>query len=1012
MKKATLLSGILILTLSLSLLGQNSPVKLLKTTTNAEKGSEVLTQYGSQSVTPVNAIPGGTAKGVGINWQFEDPAAVGSQIQVSSETGQTYVSWWLNNKRTSLYEDSPSPVWEYTVDTDWEWPIDMTEDGAWVAQGYDTVAQVFSNSSSAIFWETIVEGTMLGVKLNPDGSKLFIARKFGGNSFVEAYTVGQTDPDWSVQFTGDGTAFTGSDDGSKIIFCQYSGVNKMWVLDGTNGDILFDAFYKNQAKPACSYDGSIILNGDYSGNVHVYEFDEFTNTYLEKWSYKVGGGGTSVWVIGMGVSGDGNTLAVGTLIFLSSGEYDGEIYLFNSWSPEPLWIFQGCGDEVSSIDFAYDGSLMAACGWGPLNHGKPDLWLFRKESSIPYFTINSPGSFNTVDLSSDGTLCAVTGKAVHNREFGSGGLLYNVDSDLDGGILAGTVDLANTADDKNAKIEINELQAFFGYSQSDGSYEIEYIPDGSYSATASKVGYYPETVENVTVIEGETTMLDFSLEETGNPPYNLTASQGTGLSIDLNWECDNANDYDGFNVYRKKIEGDFFPEDPIAVLPNTEFSYEDADVLPLTDYYYVVTTIIDAGVESPYSNVAHGWMSDGFVTGEISVYVGSTPTIDGTISAGEWDDAFMVDASDFLGKYDNTPNPVGSVIMYYKSNEAMTELYVACINENDSVLEDHDEIALYIDDNNDGSYPIPDDLSEGNFWAVHYASGNLIRYRPIYNTGGVGTTIELESPQIEVSDATGHIVYEFVLPIGSDEYWQITPNVDNKSGLFLFVLDDPSAFDGYWPCWNSEIFIPLEYGLMTFNAVDEVPPAPEDMQISWVVQGDAYITIEWSQPDINDFNHFNVYMSYDGISWEFLESTIGRQFLYTTSENYLEFYVTTVDHAGQESPASETVIYDITTTSTGELQQLLHTNIYPNPSTGAVNVSMQLGQAGMYSLRILNMQGIMVETLYSGYLHSGNKIIRWDGIGSQGHRLAPGIYFIQLTGEGGQHTSKLLLLAE
>lgn len=948
-------------------------------------------------------------KDANMNWQFTDPAGIGAQVHVSSQTGQTYGSWWLNNIRTSLYEDSSTPVWEYPVDTEWEWPVDMTEDGAWLAQGYDTAVQVFSNSSSAISWEKIVDGTLLGVKLNPDGTKIFIARNFAGNAFVEAYTVGQSDPDWSVEFEGPGTAFTGSDDGSKIIFCQYSGYNKMWVLDGANGDIIFDDFYRNQSKPACSYDGGILLNGDYNGNVHVYEFDAGSNTYNKKWSYKVGGGGTSVWVLGMGVSGDGSTLAVGTLVFMSGGTYDGEIYVFNAWSPEPLWIFTNAGDEVCGIDFSYDGSLMAACGWGPMNHGKPDFWLFRKESPNPYFTINSPGSLFDVDLSPDGSLCAVTGKAVHSREMGSGGLLYNIDSDPDGGVLSGNVDLANTANNENAKIEINDLQDYFGYSQADGSYEIKYIPAGTYSVTASKVGYYPVTVDDVLISEGETTELDFTLEETGNPPYNLTASQGSGLSIDLNWEFDNAGAYNGFNVYRKTVLEDFFPDEPIAVLSNTELSYEDTDVLPLTNYYYAVTCIFEPEVESPYSNVALGWMSDGFVTGEISVYVGSTPTIDGTISPGEWDDAFMLDASDFLGTYDNVPNPVGSVIMYYKSNEDLTELYVACINKNDSVLEDHDEVAMYIDDNNDGSYQDPGDDTEGNFWAVHYASGNLIRYRPIYNNGGVGTVIELENPQIEVSDATGDIVYEFVLPMGSDEYWQINPNQNNESGLFLFVLDDPSAFDGYWPCWNPEIFIPLDYGMMTFNAADDVPPPPTNMQIDWVVNGDVDIVIEWTPPEINDFKHFNVYMSYDGINWEFLESTIGRQFFYTTSENYLEFYVTTVDHAGQESVASETVVYDITTTGMDDGQVLALTSVYPNPSSGAVNVCMLVEKPGTYSLHILDMQGRVVETLFSGHLNSGNKTIFWDASASTGEQYPAGIYFVKLLGEGRQHVSKMIL---
>jgi len=42
-------------------------------------------------------------------------------------------------------------------------------------------------------------------------------------------------------------------------------------------------------------------------------------------------------------------------------------------------------------------------------------------------------------------------------------------------------------------------------------------------------------------------------------------------------------------------------------------------------------------------------LATGFVVDEISVYYGTTPLIDGSISPGEWNDAFMVDCSDFWG---------------------------------------------------------------------------------------------------------------------------------------------------------------------------------------------------------------------------------------------------------------------------------------------------------------------------------------------------------------------------
>lgn len=988
---------------------QKNNQKLIKSITHPETGVQVLTSSGEISNPDGSPQIEKQIKDVDINWQFTDPVAVGSKIQVSSQTGQTFMSWWLNDERISLYGNSSTPDWENFVDTDWEWPIDMTEDGAWAASGYDSVAQVFNTNSSVIYWEVILDGIVLGTRLNPEGTKLYVATNYAGNSYVSAFEVGDDTPDWEVMFTGNGTVFTGSDDGSRMILCQYTGTNKMWVLDGENGDILFDAFYKNQSPPGTSYNGNVIVNGDYSGNVHVYYYDEANNTYYEKWDYKVGGGGTSVWVLGMSVSGDGNTVAVGTLVFLPGGVYDGEMYVFNSWSPNPLWIFSNAGDEVCSIDMSYDGSLIAAAGWGPLDHSKPDFWLFRKESIDPILTINTGGSFASVDISSDGTLCAVTGKAVHMREFGSGGILYNIDSDPDGGLISGNIELENTDEYDNVKVIVNELADYYAYSNIDGDYELDYIPAGTYSVTASKIGYYPVIIEDVEIIEGETTTLDFNLSETGNPPYYLYATQGAGLTVQLSWNCDDPQNFDGFNVYRKNIAEDFFPEEPIATLSNDILNFEDSDILPLTTYYYAVTAIIETDVESPYSNIAEGWMSSGFITNEISAYVGTSPVIDGEISSGEWDDAFLLDASDFLGRYDNSPNPVGSVMMYFKVNDDLTEMYVACINENDTVLEDHDEVALYIDDNNDGSYGPPDDLTEGNYWAAYYQSGNVIRYRPIYNTGGVGTMIELENPQIAVSDASGFIVYEFIIPMGENEYWEVNPNENNESGIFSFTLDDPSAFDGYWPCDNPEIFIPSGYGDITFGAEDIVPPPPTDISIWWYENEGTNIILDWIPPDINDFNHFNIYMSENSGPFELLDNTIGTQYYYTTEADYLEFAITTVDHSGQESEQSELAIYDFTI-GTSENPAPVSTHIYPNPSKGIFNISLDVLEAGTYNLSIVGLNGSAISNIFEGHLPKGSASFVWNGMRNSGNPVPNGIYLLKLAGSEMIQIDKVILM--
>ncbi len=883
----------------------------------------------------------------------------------------------------------------------------MTENGEWVVSGSGNIVQVFMESSSAVFWELTVAGNVIGVKLIPDGSQLFIAETNtggSGNTRVSKYTVGQAVPLWEQNFTGEGTVFTASRDCSKLVLGQYTGINKMWVMDGATGNILFDAFYYNQNPPALSNDGSVIVNGDYNGYVYLFRYDETLNTYEEKWTYKVGGGGTSVWVVGMGVSGDGTTVAVGSLVFFPTS-YNGEIYLFNSWSPVPLWVFEGTGDEVSAIDLTEDGSLIAAATWGPITQDKPDFFLFRKESVVPIFTINTPGSFASVDISDDGTLCAVTGKAAHMREFGNGGFLYNIDSDPDGGKVSGMVDLQNTNDDANAKVVINELENYFNRSKIDGSYLIKYIPVGTYSLTASKVGYYPETVNGVVVVEGGVTLVDFNLEETGNPPYSLMASHGLGLSVELSWQYDNPGDLLGFNIYRKNIAEDLFPEVPLATVSNNTIIYSDNQVLPLNNYYYAVTAIIEAEVESPYSNVAEGWMSSGYVTDNISVYIGTTPVIDGTISPGEWDDGFILDASDFLGKYDNTPNPVSSVTMYFKNNAAMTELYVGCINTNDIVLEDHDEVALYIDDNNDGAYPALGDSTEGNYWAAYYASGSVIKYRPIYNTGGVGSVFFLDNPQIAVSNATGHIVYEFVIPIGN-EFWDINPGPGNASRLFSFTLDDPTAFDGYWPCTNPQIFYPIGYGEITLSAEDDVPVPPSNLDIWWNEEAPYTVLLEWDQPPVNDFNHFNVYKKAASGSWELLMNTIGTQIMYiSASGEYTEFYVTTVDKSDQESVPSEIAIFDITI-GMDENKANTISHIFPNPSSGQLNISIEIQQAGNYEISIRNIEGSIVKSLYNGYMDKGANTLHFD----EGNSIQSGIYFLTIKGNGMNTSRKIVLM--
>ncbi|MFC1898667.1 FlgD immunoglobulin-like domain containing protein [Candidatus Cloacimonadota bacterium] len=988
--------------------------------TDREVGIQVRTVESSEPTEIDNSVTVNSRDNrLGLNWQTSDPSAIAGDVRVSTFMMSSFVQWHLNNERVSLYWDTNVPLWEHVVsDLDFGFPIDMLDDGSIMAVGDGPVIKFFEPASATPTWQHSINYTISGLVLSPDGSKVYISYYDSGQdrANVECWEYGATASDWNAAFDGGTSTLGMSGDGSTIIFTQYGGGNSnMWVLDSSDGSIIFNGPEYNQNPPAVCYDASIIVNGDYSGYVHVYEYNETLETYEESWSFHVASSGSSDWIGGMAISADGSTIAVGTLVFVTGG-YDGQIYLFNSYSPEPVWVYDNVGDYAIDMDLTDDGSLLAVASYGPMSNATPDFFLFRRCSNVPMFDINTPGSLFAVDIAGDGSFCVTGGKAVHARQMGSGGVLYNVDCNLGGGDISGTVNLEGTDDNSGVKVEVPELTDYFTYTDYDGNFLLENVPAGTYSVDYTIVGYIGNSSANVVVIEGETT--DVGLIEmyiNGSPPVHLNATQAAGINVELSWEEPVSGDPTGYNIYRKKYENDPFPEEPYAVIGNDEFTYTDDAALPLITYYYAVTAGLAGSYQSPYSNQVSGWISNGFVVNEISVYEGTTPTIDGTISAGEWNDAYVLDTSDFWGSYDNTIQPIGSVIGYFKMNAAMTELYVAYIDYNDTVLEDHDEVALYMDDNNDGIYSPEVLANEGNYWAAYYAAGNELKFRPIYDTGGVGTVLYLPDPQLEVSAATGYVVYEFMIPIGV-EPWEINPSASNQSSLGIFVLDDntpdPHGFNGWWPLDNINLFAPDGFGTITYGAVPETPPAPAGLVL--VDNEDGSITLVWEQPAINDFDHFNIYLSLNGVTYEVIDVTVGTSFTYEVAScpDIHNFYVTTVNQAGMESDPSDIVEY--IPVGSQELPIPLITKLggnFPNPFNPTTTINFAIAENTSFTeIAIYNLKGQKVKQLVQDQFTAGQHSVVWDGRDDSGKLTASGLYFYKMNSGKYSETRKMLLL--
>ena len=929
----------------------------------------------------VNGLPHNQDRAIsmptpGINWLASDAASIANLAKVSSQSLKSAISWGLNNQRLSLFGSSNIPEWEvpFTI-TAWDPVIDMTDDGTRIANGVNDQVEVYAPASSTPLWTATIQQLFRGIQIRKDGQQVFVAASqlAGDTSFLYCFNVGQDTPIWVKAIAGNYTALVLSKSGNRLLLGEYGGGNnKLFVLDPTTGAQIYQTVFADQYPPAVSDDGKYIVSGDFSGHVFLLEYNTATATYIEKWNFTVNGANS--WVAGMGISGDGSTLAVGTMIFTSTG-YDGELYLFNNYSPVPLWIHSGMGDMVQCVDLSYDGSIIAAAGWGPLNNSSPDILLFRKQSNEPDFTINSPGSNFCLDLSPDGKMCVAGGKAVHAREFGMGGKLYNSNSDPGGGTLSGTAVKSGASQQAGVMVEITGLTNYFTYSNDVSAYILKYIPEGTYTVKYSAVGYITQEITGVVITSGQVTTQNVTLLPAGEPPVNLTATQGAGLTVELNWGASPTAGITGYNIYRKQYAFDFYPTSPLGTVGPGVLAFSDNTALPLTHYFYAVTAQLAGNLQTPYSNDAEGWISTGFISNEISAWVGSTPVIDGVSTS--------MRMSDSNG--------------WFKVNPDKSSLYVAVDDAFDNVLEDHDEIALYVDDNNDGYYPAPGDSTEGNYWAAHYASGDVIKYRPIYNTGGVGFTMYLPNPQIKVSAATGHIVYEFVIPLGTASYYDIGFNSEDKSGIFIFALDDPTNYDGWWPCLNQNIFTAEGYGVITFGAFDSVPPPPQNLTLDNPVA--QHIMLRWDQPAISDFDHFNIYWSTDGgATFPKLDSTIGVQYFLTVPNNGLyQFYVTTVDRSGQESQPSNVVQTNVVIGIAGpeSKNDFAMIKMGPNPFAGQLNIDFSLLTTTHLTILVSDINGKPVQTLYNAMIASGLHHLAWNGNDQAGNALKPGIYLVQ-----------------
>jgi hypothetical protein len=171
-------------------------------------------------------------------------------------------------------------------------------------------------------------------------------------------------------------------------------------------------------------------------------------------------------------------------------------------------------------------------------------------------------------------------------------------------------------------------------------------------------------------------------------PSGLSAG-GTIQSIILDWLDNTEIDLAGYNVYRSTASGGPYVKLTGSLL--TDSNYTDTDISIGTTYYYVVTAVDTAGLESVYS-------------GEVSSALGSPASGTGAILREWWNDIPGTATTDLLTNENYPDNPSG--------RELITKLE-GPVNWNDNY---GDSIQGYLNPITNGNY---------TFWIASYDASRL-----------------------------------------------------------------------------------------------------------------------------------------------------------------------------------------------------------------------------------------------------------------------------------------------
>jgi len=256
-------------------------------------------------------------------------------------------------------------------------------------------------------------------------------------------------------------------------------------------------------------------------------------------------------------------------------------------------------------------------------------------------------------------------------------------------------------------------------------------------------------------------------------------------------------------------------------------------------------------------------------------------------------------------------------------------------------------------------------------------------------------------------------LYHYILTTEFDEslsfYDRVVPtlrdaNIDSAHMSTFIVTahtDDPYVFFDSPPVMGA--------------SMDNLSPAvPSDVSINSTEMGESNYSIDltWSNPIDEDFAYHNIYrtdISSDDAAFVFQTIESSYTDLVTSWGNY-EYWVTAVDHNGNESDPS--IIESIELTVEEELlpEEFALGQNYPNPFNPSTQIRYALPVQSKVTIVIYNMLGGKVRTLVNDYQDAGYRNILWNATNDIGAPVSAGMYIYTIQAGSFYQAKKMILL--